>query len=144
MSLEILEKLFGSITRVKVMKLFLFNKEEIFDKSTIIKRTKSSQTAILKELKDLVEIGLIKNRVFIQSNQNKKGKTTKKKIQGYVLNPNFKYLNNLKSLLINNDHFSHSEIVKKMNKVGKIKLIVISGIFIQEDDSRLDIMVVGD
>ncbi len=142
--MEILERLFGSSARVKVMKLFLFNPEELLEKTEIIKKTKCSSSSIQKELKDLSDIGLIKKRIFIQSTQTKSGKTKKKKVQGFILNTSFKYLNNLKNLLINNEPFNHNEIIKKMNKAGKIKLIVISGLFIQDEDSRLDIFVVGD
>jgi hypothetical protein len=144
MSIEILEKLFGSSARVKVMKLFLFNPEELLEKSEIIKKTKSSSTSIKKELKDLCDMGLLKKRIFIKSTQTKSGKTNKKKVQGFVLNTSFKYINNLKNLLLNNEPFNHSEIIKKLNKVGKIKLIVVSGLFIQDEDSRLDIFMVGD
>lgn len=142
--MEILERLFGGSARVKVMKLFLFNPEELLEKTEIIKKTKCSSSSIQKELKDLSDIGLIKKRIFIQSTQMKSGKTKKKKVQGFILDTSFKYLNNLKNLLINNEPFNHNEIIKKMNKAGKIKLIVVSGLFIQEEDSRLDIFVVGD
>jgi len=142
--MEILERLFGSSTRVRVMKFFLFNPEELLEKKEIIKKTKSSLTAIQKELKDLCDIGLLKKRVFIKSSQTKSGRTKKQKIQGFALNPAFKYLNNLKTLIINNEPFNHNEIIKKLNKVGKLKLIVVSGLFIQNEDSRLDLFVVGD
>jgi hypothetical protein len=142
--MEILERLFGSSTRVKVMKFFLFNPEELLEKKEIMKKTKSSSVSVQKELKDLCDIGLLKKRVFIKSSQTKTGRTKKQKIQGFALNPNFKYLNNLKSLIINNEPFNHNEIIKKINKVGKIKLIVVSGLFIQNEDNRLDLLVVGD
>jgi hypothetical protein len=144
MSMEILERLFGSSVRVKVMKLFLFNPEQLFEKSEIIKKTKSSSSAVQKELKDLCDIGLLKKRIFLKSSQTKSGKTKKQKIQGFVINPAFKYLNNLKNFIINNEPFNHNEILRKINKVGKIKLIIISGLFIQNEDSRLDLFVVGD
>ena len=144
MSIEILERLFGSSARVKVMKLFLFNPEELLEKSEIVKKTKTSQASIQKELKDLCDMGLIKKRIFLKSFKISENKTKKKKVQGYSLNQNFKYLNNLKSLLINNEPFNHSEIIKKMSRAGKIKLIVVSGLFIQDEDSRLDIFIVGD
>jgi hypothetical protein len=144
MSMEILERLFGSSVKVKVMKLFLFNPEQLLEKSEIMKKTKSSAASIQKELKGLCDMGLVKKRIFIKSSQTKTGKTKKQKIQGFILNPTFKYLNNLKNLLINNEPFNHNEILRKINKVGKIKLIVISGLFIQNEDSRLDLFVVGD
>jgi hypothetical protein len=142
--METLESLFGSSARVRVMKLFLFNPEELLEKSEIVKKTKVSSVKIQKELKDLCAIGLLKKRIFIKSTQAKSGRVTKKKVQGFILNNTFKYLNNLKNLIINNEPFNHNEIIKKMNKIGKIKLIVVSGLFIQDEDSRLDIFVVGD
>jgi len=142
--MEILERLFGSSARVRVMKFFLFNPEELLEKKEIMKKTKTSSSALQKELKDLCDIGLLKKRVFIKSSQTKGGRTKKQKVQGFALNPTFKYLNNLKTLIINNEPFNHNEIIKKLNKVGKLKLIVVSGLFIQNDDSRLDLFVVGD
>ena len=38
----------------------------------------------------------------------------------------------------------HDELVNKLSGVGKLKLLIVSGAFIQEWDSRVDILVVGD
>ena len=37
-----------------------------------------------------------------------------------------------------------NEVVKKLSRYGKIKLIIITGIFIQDPDSRVDLLIVGD
>jgi hypothetical protein len=144
MSMEILEGLLGGSARVKLMKLFLFHPEILFEKSDIVKRTKCSSALIQKEIKSLIEIDLIKKKTVSVNKQSKNGRIFKKKAEVFVLNPLFKYLNNLKGLLINNEQFNHGEILRKINKAGKIKLTVISGIFIQNDDSRVDILIVGD
>ena len=34
--------------------------------------------------------------------------------------------------------------VKRLSKSGRLKLVIISGVFIQNPDSRVDILVVGD
>ena len=36
------------------------------------------------------------------------------------------------------------EIVKKISRTGHIKLILTSGIFLHDKDSRVDILIVGD
>jgi hypothetical protein len=36
------------------------------------------------------------------------------------------------------------EIIKKISRVGNIKLILISGVFLHDKDSRVDVLVVGD
>ncbi|MFC1802298.1 hypothetical protein ACFLY7_02555, partial [Patescibacteria group bacterium] len=56
----------------------------------------------------------------------------------------FTYLKPLRSLLINTEHFQGDDINKKLKKTGKIKLVVLSGVFIHDKDSRVDILIVGD
>ena len=127
MTHHVLEKLFGSSARVKIMKLFLFNPEICFEKSELITKTKVPQAHANKELKLLTEISLIKKRS-----------------KGYILNQEFGFLKQLKNLLINNEPLQQGDIAKRIGKTGKIKLIVVSGVFIQSDDSRIDLLVVGD
>lgn len=145
MTHHILEKLFGSAPRVKIMKLFLFNSSVIFDKKEVEQKTKVTSAAATKELKLLNEIGLIRKRVFNKVVESKKtGKISKKKTSGFVLNDNFGFLRHLKNLLINNEPLQQADISRRIGRAGKIKVIVISGVFIQADDSRLDILIVGD
>ena len=39
---------------------------------------------------------------------------------------------------------ANDSLVKKFSSVGKVKLFIASGIFIQEWDTRVDLLVVGD
>jgi hypothetical protein len=135
MTHQILEKLFGGAARVKIMKLFLFNPEMIFDKSDILHRAKITSSHFTKEMRLLSDIGMVKKKNF-----SKEGK----KVAGFHLDLNFGFLKNLQTLLINNEPLQHSDIMRRIGKTGKIKLIVVSGVFIQNDDVRLDLLVVGD
>ncbi len=145
MSYYILEKLFGNAGRVKIMKLFLFGSEEVFDKDLIINKSKVPSSVATKEIKLLLEIGLIKKKIFIKTENNSKTKkNVRNKIQGYVLNKEFSFLTPLRNLLINNEPLRSADIVKRIGKTGKIKLIVMAGVFIQNEDSRLDLLIVGD
>ena len=127
MTHHVLEKLFGSSARVKIMKLFLFNPEICFGKNDLITKTKVQQANANRELKLLSDISLIKKRS-----------------KGYILNQDFGFLKQLKNLLINNEPLQQGDIAKRIGKTGRIKLIIVSGVFIQSDDSRLDLLVVGD
>jgi predicted transcriptional regulator len=98
--MQILEKLFGSMARVKIMKLFLFNPDEDLDIPEIVKKTKLTKQQTKKELNNLDNTGLIRKRSFFKEIKLKTT-TKKKRVTGYVLNKNFVYLNHLKSLLIN-------------------------------------------
>ena len=49
----------------------------------------------------------------------------------------------MRQLLISTKTFEGSEIVRRLSKVGKLKLVLISGVFTQDKDSRVDMLVVG-
>lgn len=109
------------------MKLFLFNDEDVFDKKEVAKRAKISQSLITRELNLLVKSGLLK-----------------KKKTGYLLNKAFPFLQPIKDLLMYSAPMQNKEISRRLSGIGKVKAVIVSGVFIQNPESRLDILVVGD
>lgn len=143
--MDILEKLFGSSARVKIMKLFLLNGINIFDKEDITKRAKVSRTHATKEISLLEKVGFIRKRSFFKERvDGRTNKTSKKRSSGYALDPAFPYLHQLKNLLVHSEPITDSSITKRLSRYGNIKFIATAGIFIQDEDSRLDLLVVGD
>ena len=63
---------------------------------------------------------------------------------GYSLDQKFPYLSALKTLLIIVSLHADDSLMKKFANIGKIKLLIASGVFIQEWDTRVDLLVVGD
>ena len=144
--MDILGKLFGSSARVRLMRLFLMNTEEVFDKTEMGKRSKISGGTLRKEIKLLEEIGLIKSRVVVKMRPKPSGKDgvlEKKKVTGYGLNVSFPYLTPLKSL-VTEIALGKEDVAGRFRNCGQMKLIIVSGIFIDESDSRVDILIVGD
>ncbi|MFZ2523049.1 MAG: hypothetical protein WAW92_01550 [Minisyncoccia bacterium] len=129
--METLARIFGSETKVKMMKLFLFNIERVYTTKDIADRTKSDISKVRRELSVLDKMGLIRKRQI-------KGR------QGYVLNQLFPYLKQLQGFLIDVEPLQPREMVRKIGKSGSVKLIVTAGIFIQDSESRADLLVVGD
>lgn len=132
--METLSKLFGSETKVKIMRLFLFNPELTFDMKDIALRTQSDIVKVRREMSSIEKMGLVKRRAM-----SKKGSGT-----GFALDPQFGYMLPLQNFLINVEPLQPKEIIKKITKLGSIKLIIIAGVFIQESESRADILIVGD
>lgn len=144
---QVLGKLFGSRARVKIMRLFLFNPTFVFQTSEIRKKSDVHQDLALAELKRLSSIGLIKKSIGSKKLYFKKGKKTivrKRKTKGWALNKSFAYLDPIQSLLMSSESFRHPIILKRFNNVGRLKLLIVSGVFIQNEDSRIDILLVGD
>ena len=58
--------------------------------------------------------------------------------------PKFPYTESLEIFLGNVNPFHHKEIIKKISRACKIQLLILSGLFIKEPDSRVDLLVAGD
>jgi len=168
MSSDLLEKLFGSSIRVKIMRLFLLHPDEVFANADIARRTKSRAGAVRREILMLKKIGFIKQatqeveisfsrrkRVRKKPQKGKKIKGSKytyqsvtevkkKKNKGWRQNDLFPLYHSLKGLVLNAVPTSKEKLISRLRKLGSIKLVILSGIFIQENDSRLDILIVGD
>jgi hypothetical protein len=132
--MEILSKLFGSETKVKMMRLFLFNPDKVFDAGQIADRVNADVSKVRRELGNFEKMNLVKVRASSRAGAKK----------GYHLDPQFAYLTSLQNFLINVEPLQPKEIIKRVGKLGAIKLIIISGVFMQEPESRLDLLVVGD
>ncbi len=133
-SMEELSKLFGSEAKVKIMRLFLFNPETVFDTGEISERAKVEPPKVRREMSNLEKMGLVKRR----------SSTKKRGGHGFVLETQFPYLLQLQNFLINIEPLQPKEIIRKVSRIGNIKLIIIAGVFLQEAESRADLLVVGD
>ena len=145
--METLSKLFSGEDRVKVMRLFLFNPELLFSLDQIVDKAKISGKSAKSELDVLKKAGMVKDRKSVQIVEVKKrGKVSevKKKVVCWYLDPNFEYLLQMQNLLINSRPLRKEEILKRLHNVGKLKMVIVSGVFIQNPDSRVDLLVVGD
>lgn len=145
--MEILTKLFGNATKVKLMRLFLFNPEAALSSTDIIERSKSSSKEVRKELSGLINVGIVRKRAVVREiHTKKKKKIVVRKVNdtGYFLDQKFPYLQALKNLLITVSLHADEALVKKFNSVGRIKFFVASGLFIQEWDTRVDLLIAGD
>lgn len=148
--MDILAKLFGSAARVRIMRLFLMNPEDVFDVKDTARRTKVDAATLRKELRLLEEVGLIKSRQFMKleaANKNsgggKNGDSAKKKTLGYEQDPKFPFLASLRAL-VTEIAIGNEDIAARFKDVGHLKVLIVSGVFIDEPDSRVDVLIVGD
>lgn len=148
--MEILSKLLGTEERVKIMRLFLLNAEMAFDAGDIMERSKVNKNALRREIALLSRIGFVKPKNFVKeihktSGKNQKNtKILKKKVSGWQLAIDFPLLLPVRNLLISTEPIKHEDIIARFKTAGKVKLIVLAGVFLQKEDSRADILIVGD
>jgi hypothetical protein len=128
---EVLEQLFDSPVKVRLLKLFLRSPGVSFDIGEIAKRTRTNSRACQGQLKKLESIKLINSRI-------------KERKKVYSVNREFDFYNELRTLVLKSSPASKEKILKRIKELGRIKLAVLSGVFLNLDNSRADILVVGD
>ena len=125
------DALFDSPVKVRLLKLFLRNPEENFDLKTAAAKLDSTSARAKKNVEQLAEIG------FLIRKNSKDGQT-------FFVNRGFAFYNELRDLLMKTSPASKEKMLAKLKGAGKIKLAVLSGIFVNCDTSGADLLVVGD
>lgn len=138
MSKSILDNLFGSRVRVKLMKLLFRQHPTNFSMSEFVVRIQEPAFIVRRELAALVEIGMVK-----------KTRGSGKDRDRYGLNPEFDFFGELRELLLKPSPAETDRLVKRVNALGRVKLAVVAGIFVSrpEDttyETPADLLVVGD
>lgn len=144
--MEALAKLFGSSARVKILRLFLLHPDEIFETADVRTRSKVSAGTVRSELSRLYGAGVLYQKSFSRElkTKTKKGTPRKKTVWGFAVDPEFPYLDALRALVLANQSFNRHDIVSRIRGVGQVKLLVLSGIFVEDEARRVDLLVVGD
>lgn len=144
-SMDILGKLLGGTGRVKIMRLFLLNPEQGFETADIADRSRLSMSIARRTMTSLSGMNFVKKRSFIKEvTDGRSGKIKKKRVQGWFLNVDFPYISELKGLLIEGDFLKRDDLAKRFRPAGKVQMLVVSGIFMKNSNSRLDLLLVGD
>jgi hypothetical protein len=123
-----LAQLFGGEVRVRIMRFFLFNPDLHFDEEAIRMRLSTKPAETKNIVKDLTNLG------FLKKNKQKE----------WMLDHRFVYVKELRHLLVEGTLISDEDLIKRVGKTGRIRLIVLAGVFVQNWDSRVDLLVVGD
>ncbi len=141
--IETLGKLFGSQARVKVMRLFMQNPETPFDAKEIAKRCRIRIGEARKELNLLLGANFLKKKIFSKIIEGKR-KSRRVQFVGGLLNQEFEYLDALRVLVVEASLIQPKYLIRKLRPSGKLKLVIMAGVFTHNPESRLDLLVVGD
>lgn len=131
--MSVLEELFNSETEVRLFRLFLRNVEENFEIKDVIARLGTKSKDVPKEIAKLHRLRFL--------NQKTDRKIQKKT---YSLNQDFSFYTELRDLFFKEVPVSKERIVNKAKNLGKLKLLLVSGIFLNKDNCRTDMLLVTD
>jgi DNA-binding transcriptional ArsR family regulator len=128
-NIGMLKRIFTSNTRIKLLTLFILNEDEEFYIREITRKLDEQINSIRRELDNLKKAGFLKSKL-----KNRK--------KFYVINKSFYIYPELKGI-IKKSLSEESDISKELEKYGKIKLLVLSGVFIEKETESVDMLIVG-
>lgn len=136
-----IEQLFGSKTRVKLLQLFYSNPNRSFYVREITRKIDEQINSVRRELSNLLNIGIIVS----DSNNNK---------LYYEVNQKFKYYGPLHQIFSGGVNKTikktqapaegESASTDDLGSVGHVELAVFTGQFTRDDTAGVDLLVVGD
>lgn len=129
--MERLAKLFGSPARLKMLRLFVFNRDIAFTLSEVAERTKLSKEAARREVAELCAAGLLR----------KKGARTS---AHYQVDSRFEHLTALNAFVRETTSVRPQKIIATLKRAGALRLIALSGHFTGILEPQVDLLVVGD
>lgn len=142
-----LEKLFGSSTRVKIIRLFLQNPSDLFNPKEISRRCRINGNLARREISLLGKVGFLKHKSAsidtVIKLKNGKLKNKKRKIKGIGINEMFPFTAPLKTLFLDTPVFNKEKFIQSLKNSGDIKLIILSGIFLHRDTTAADLLLAG-
>jgi hypothetical protein len=102
---------------------------------------------VRKELTALAAIGFIQKsraKMVITTGSGKKVYSKVKEVNGYKLNVAFPHNQALKDLLFDFQLLDKKELASRFKSASRIKLFIVSGVFVGQSKSRVDILLVGE
>jgi len=143
-----LEQLFGSTTRVKLLRLFLNNPSQPYYLRELARKLKTQLNSVRREVINLEKIGIIKSVQLVGPGLEKnKPKKKEEKTQGskkyFLANTDFVLYPELKALLLKAQLLLERSFVGKIEGMSKVKLFILTGIFVGVEGFVTDILLVG-
>lgn len=125
-----LEQLFSSRTRVKLLRLFINHPDEAFFTRELARKIGGHLNAVRRELDNLADIGLVESE----------GTRTKKY---YRVNHAFPLLLELKQLFFKAQIFHRRSAMQRITQLARVQLVLLTGYFSGQTNTLTDILIVG-
>ena len=133
--LTMIEQLFGSKTRVKLLRLFFCNPNRSFYVREITRKIDEQINSVRRELSNLLSIGIItsdssNNRLY------------------YEVNQKYEYYGELSGMFgqprLKSDDSSKDGKDTTLKDLGNVDLLLLTGSFTRDNRAGIDVLIVGD
>jgi hypothetical protein len=134
-----LEHLFGSKTRLKLLRIFFAYPERSFYVRELTRLCESQINGVRREIANLENLGIISKLSGLEKKEN-----SRENIKSYRLQTGFLLYQELKDLIDKAQMLEEREFVDKLvAKAGKVKFMLLSGYFTQDKGAPTDLLIVG-
>lgn len=149
------EQLFGSKTRVKLLQLFFTNPNRSFYVREITRKVDEQINSVRRELSNLLSIGIItsdanNNRLYYEVNQKyefykplsqifSKVATSKEEIESDPAGGKAKT-----KVKPSQPNVVEHPLAKDIRAIGRVNIVIFTGQFTRDEQSGIDILMVGD
>ncbi len=138
-----IEQLFGSKTRVKLLHIFFHSADRPFYVRELARLTESQLNAIRRELSNLEKVGIITPVVVAEGDVQDGAGTGRSKY--YRLNEGCLLYSELKALLFKAQILYERELIEELKeRAGKLKILLFTGCFTDAKNAETDILLVGE
>ena len=135
-----IEHLFGSRTRVKLMTLFIQRSDEAIFVREVTRLIDTQINAVRRELANLMKFGMI---IEVEDQETGQTKRPGLKRKYYQLNPKFPLLPEVKALMTKAQLLIENRIDRVLGSVDTVLYVGLMGAFIGEEDAPVDLFIVG-
>ncbi|MEK7103207.1 MAG: hypothetical protein AAB870_02575 [Patescibacteria group bacterium] len=165
--MNMLEQIFGSRTRTKLLKLFLTNPRQAFYIRELTRVIDTQINSVRRELTNLEDCGLIVTVTEEEAKQSKEqddpartsrllfggkeivediieDKSDKQIKKYYRADPDFVLFKELKSLFDKSPLIVERDLSRVIHDMGTIEYALLTGFFVGETNSPVDILLIGD
>jgi len=139
-----LNAIFGSEARVKILNLFLLHPETKYYILQIARDLKLPANSVRREVDNILKFGLIApaSSPLTDQSENKKEKVKIEK-KYFEANKNFILYPEIKALFIKAQVISSQKFISNLQKSFQPKLLALTGFFTNFPEAQTDILIVG-
>ena len=142
--MEHLGKLFGTPAKVRLLRLFLFNPERVFDRDMLVHTARVNAETVKKECAALERATLIVRKSFLKEVDATSSDSKRRRVIGWTVDHKFPYVAQLTSFLQQTLIVSHADLRKRFRNVGAVQLLLVAHLFVGDRERALDLLIVGD
>jgi len=135
-----LNALFGSEARVRILNLFLLHPEQKYYLRQLARELNLQVNSARRELDNLVKFGLIIEEKITEE-KTKKGSKSEKKY--FSVNRLFLLYPEIKALFIKAQILSSQKFIDGLQKICQPKFLALTGLFTNYPEAQTDILIVG-